>query len=234
MKRLINLIFNSKGLIIFRANLKQTAFMKQKFLIILVSMLAVGKMNVAAQTGYVIKDLTTGVYDGTTTPIPYGADDDTWRVIWPAGSGGGLGYKPTKVAANLGGAWATADCGRWISHQVDAGTNNPIYGGVAGTYGYQTHFELNTSCLIWVKITFTKLGADNRARNFKVNGHPYTIGPLAWAATDWYNPLKENITINIDPAHLVNGTNVLDIEVTNNEAYQGLFICGNISKNYCP
>ncbi len=206
----------------------------KKMMLALITLCAVPAAVSFAQSEKMIKDLTTGVVDGTTTPIAYGQNDDTWRVIWPAGSGGGIGYKPAKVCTNLGGVWAAADCGRWITHLLESGTNDPTVGGVTGVYGYQAHFTINFSCLSWVKVNFTKLGADNRARNFRINGHPYTIGPLSWVTTNWFNPLKTNISINIDLAHLVAGDNVIDIDVSNDDAYEGLFICGNITQNYCP
>lgn len=180
-----------------------------------------------AQTGYVVHDLSTGLTNGSTTLLSYGATDDTWTVSPP---GSHNFYQAALVCSNLNGAWGINGCGRWITPKLAADGIQPAE-NVVGTYQYKTTFNLSTLCFPWAKLNLSYVGGDNNVVACYVNGHSYTLNP---AAANDYNPLTQNVTINLTPADLQLGLNAIIIQVYNTESWTGFYACGNVSVGYCP
>ncbi|PSK94085.1 putative secreted protein (Por secretion system target) [Taibaiella chishuiensis] len=177
-----------------------------------------------AQTGIIVHDLSTGVVNGSTSLIAYGSPDDTWQVGKPDRP---LGFQTPSVCTNLS-SWAVNGCGRWITPYLDG--TGPSSNTQAGTYNYRTAFTLNYHCFPWAKVTFSYLGGDNNVTGFSINGHSYPLSP---ATANDFNPLAQNIVINLDPSHLVIGSNEILVQVHNSESWTGFYACGNVSVGYC-
>lgn len=183
-------------------------------------------VSVYAQTGIIVRDIATGVVDGTTTPISYGSTDDTWVVKPPETI---LTHTPY-VCTNFSTGWDINSCGRWITPYI----NSILPSGMspAGNYSYFTGFTLDNLCFPWAKITFNYLGADDNIIGLYVNGHPYTLNP---SSPNDYTSLVQNVTINLNLSDLQLGANTLSVQVNNSSSsYTGFFACGNVSVGFCP
>jgi hypothetical protein len=192
----------------------------------LILMSVVASTSIVNAQGYIVHDLTTGVVNGTTTLIPYGSVDDTWQLSLPGRPGF---YQDAKVCSNLSGAWAINSCGRWITHRLDG--IEPSVNNYTGTFTYITTFNMSHHCIPWAKINFAYVGGDNNIILLYLNGHPYNLNP---ATADDFNPLTQNVTIDVDPNHILLGANNITVAVKNNETYTGFYACGNVSIGYCP
>lgn len=183
--------------------------------------LALSGLRAHAQGSTILHNLSTGVVNGSTTLISYGATDDTWTVASPGNS-----FQPAFVCSSVNG-WSTNGCGRWITPKLD-GTYPAVI--TTGVYQYQTKFTLNYLCFPWVKINLAYLGGDNNVVGCSVNGYSYTLAP---ATANDYNILAQNVTINVNPAHLVLGVNTIVIQVDNSGAGTGFFACGAVTAGIC-
>lgn len=79
-------------------------------------------------------------------------------------------------------------------------------------------------------MNFDQLGADDNVIGFSFNGNSYPPSPAT--ANDFQ--VLSSVVININPAHLVVGTNEIIIRVENNSTISGLYVCGNVTAGYCP
>jgi hypothetical protein len=196
----------------------------RKISLLLVS--AIASTSIANAQGYIVHDLTTGIVNGTTTPIAYDSPDDTWRVALPFRPGF---FQIAKACSNLNGAWAVNSCGRWITQKLDG--IEPTVNGYVGTYQYQTTFNMTEVCIPWATAIFSYIGGDNNITSFKLNGHVYPLSPST--AND-FNPLTQNTSVPLNPNHFVlGGTNTITIDVYNTETYAGFYVCGNLTVGYC-
>jgi hypothetical protein len=204
--------------------------MKTQFKTLTLSLLftAAFSLITRAQTGYIVHDLTTGVVNGTTTPISYGSVDDTWQLALPATPNT---YANPVVCTNPV-AWDVESCGRWITNKLALGGYNPHPNAAAGTYRYKTTFNMSHHCIPWAKMNFSYIGGDNMLVGILINGNVYSITP---GSADDYTSLAQNVVINIDPNHILLGQNVITILVDNSAiGYTGFYACGNVSIGYCP
>ncbi|MGL5891758.1 MAG: T9SS type A sorting domain-containing protein [Bacteroidia bacterium] len=178
-------------------------------------------------------DLTTGLDDATQTLIPYGSPDDTWQVYDPNANSYSQAHScTTSTNPAQGPGWdQTATCGRWISSCVDQWTGfalncNP--GGHNGPVFYRTQFNLTTACLQNVRLVLNSVGADD-AIEFFLNGNSYQVSPTlstgGWPSAA-SNPLETGIVININPAHLQIGNNILEARIDDYKRWNGFVICG--------
>lgn len=198
--------------------------MRTSVKILALSLLALAASRSGANAqGMVLHDLSTGVANGTTTLLAYSSADDTWKARRP----GGTTYPNTYVCVN-NPAWSTPGCARWITTMLNG--NNPNTSVSAGIYEYRTTFHTDYDCYPWIKVYFDQLGADDNVVGFLFNGHSYPLSPAT--ANDFQ--VLANVVINIDPAHLVLGTNEIIIQVENNSTITGLYVCGNVRAGYCP
>lgn len=192
----------------------------------LILMSVVASTSIANAQGYIVHDLTTGIVNGTTTPIAYGSPDDTWVVAIPARPGF---FQTVKACSNLSGAWAINSCGRWITQKLDG--IEPSVNGYVGYYQYQTTFNMSEHCIPWATAIFSYIGGDNNITAFKLNGHIYPLSPST--AND-YNPLTQNTSVPLNPNHFIlGGTNTITVDVYNTETYAGFYACGNLTVGYC-
>ncbi len=179
-----------------------------------------------AQTGQVLLDLSTGVSNGSSSPIAYGSPDDTWLIkrgpLKPA--------LTTYVCSNLNGAWDVNSCARWITPKLASDGIQPDGNAAAGNYIYQTAFNLSTTCFPWAKVNFSYLGGDDNIILFTLNGNDYPLSP---ATVNDFSSLTQNVSFNLDPSQFVVGPNVISIWTTNNVGPNGLFVCGNVTVGYC-
>ncbi|WP_118952613.1 T9SS type A sorting domain-containing protein [Taibaiella helva] len=178
-------------------------------------------------------DLSTGVQNGTSNMIPYASPDDTWQVAGPGAVGGPDrpgAYWPAYVCSNLNGSWAVSNCARWITPYLEAGGIEPSAGAYAGLCTYRRSFSMDYSCMDWAQVNFSYIGGDNNVTGFKVNGHAYTLNP---SSGNDYNPLAQNISFSVDPSHLHPGSNVITIDVYNNDIFTGFYACGGITMSFC-
>jgi hypothetical protein len=193
----------------------------------LILMPIVASTSIVNAQGYVVHDLTTGVVNGTTTPIAYGSTDDTWMVAKPDRP---AGFQTPYVCSNLNGAWGINNCGRWISPPNLDGIQ-PSVNSIVGTYHYKTTFNMSTLCFPWAKVNFSYIGGDNNITGFSINGIGFPISGLPPGYD--FNPLTQNVTINVSPSYFLLGTNTIIIDVNNIETYTGFYACGNVSVGYC-
>jgi hypothetical protein len=198
----------------------------RKISLILVSVIA--SASIASAQGYIVHDLTTGVVNGTTTPIAYGSADDTWKIALPSNLNS---FFPAVVCSNLNGDWDVNSCGRWITNKLGLGGNDPHPNAAAGTYAYQTTFNISNHCIPSAQVNLSYIGGDNTLIGFHVNGYAYSITP---GSTNDYSVLAQNVSFSVDPNHILLGANTITIYVNNSEAYTGFFACGNLSIGYCP
>lgn len=168
-----------------------------------------------------IINLSTGWNNGM---VGTGISDDTWKVTLPSGS------TVTPKTCTLS-AWEETGVNRWVSHNT--------FGGVAldnttgGTYVYKATFTISTDRMDCATLVIRGVGADNSITGMTINGYSY---PLTLPAGNHFQLTNENVTIILNPANLINGTNVLAISVTNaptNTAsnYAGLNFCGELHIN---
>jgi hypothetical protein len=169
-------------------------------------------------------DISTGVANGTGAPIPYGTADDTWiRYTKQATS-------PAYVCNNLNGAWAVASCARWITPFLDG--TQPQGGAAIANYQYVAKLNMDYSCINWARFNITYLGGDNNVLHLNLNGNLYTLSP---ATANDYNPLTQNMSFNINTAHIHPGLNYITINVNNSDVSPtGFYLCGNFEGNFCP
>lgn len=175
--------------------------------------------------GYIVHDLTTGIVNGTTTPIAYGSPDDTWKVSPP---GSHRFYQAAFVCSNLSGAWGVNNCGRWITPNLNG--IEPSVTASTGVYQYETTFSLPYVCAPWAKVNFSYIGGDNNIVAFYLNGHSYPLSPST--AND-FNPLTQNLSINLNVSDLLTGINSIIVQVSNTETYTGFYACGKVSFGFC-
>lgn len=181
--------------------------------------------NVHAQGFTSSVDISTGVANGTGAPIPYGQPDDTWIMFTKQAT------YPAYVCNNLNGAWAVANCARWITPYLDASQTQPYGGAAIANYQYVAKLSMDYTCMNWAKFNFTYLGGDNNVLTLNLNGNLYTLSPST--AND-YNPLTQNMSFNVNTAHLHPGANYITINVNNSDvSATGLYICGNLTCNFC-
>jgi hypothetical protein len=200
--------------------------MKKHLKTICLGLLSITFSLTANSQGYIVHDLTTGIVNGTTTPIAYDSPDDTWRVALPFRPGF---FQAAKACSNLNGAWAVNSCGRWITQKLDG--IDPTVNGYVGTYQYQTTFSMSEMCIPWATATFSYIGGDNNITAFKLNGHIYPLSPST--AND-FNPLAQNVSVPLNPNHfLLGASNTITIDVNNTETYSGFYACGNVTVGYC-
>jgi hypothetical protein len=201
--------------------------MKSSLLKLSIGLFLAGCTSLAnAQTGYIVHDLTTGIVNGTATPIAYTSPDDTWTVAKPDRPGG---FQPVYVCSNLNGSWGVNDCGRWLTPYLDG--INPSGAAMAGTYNYKTTFNMSHHCIPWAKAIFSYVGGDDNVIGFTINGYSYTLNP---PSVNDFSPIPQNITININPNHILLGTNTIIVNVNNLGTFTGFYACGNVSIGYCP
>lgn len=164
--------------------------------------------------------LSTGVAGNGPNLIPLGNNDDTWVVRRPDGT---LAIPRT---CNLN-AWAENTCSRWISPNV---VNEQASGTLAGDYEYFMSFSTSTCPVQSAVITFSSIGADNNLNGLEINGFMYTLSP---PSVNDYNPLSTNISITINPAHIIaGGANNITLFVNNTtNGFTGLNVCGDITIN---
>lgn len=170
-----------------------------------------------------IIDLTTGFNNGT--PLAYGTNDNTWTVRLPNGSV--IAPKvvtPYVLSSTIG--WASTSCARWISPQPN-GNGGTAVELDSGNYVYETTFNL---CFIddSARIELSFLGADNEFLELRFNNNPYSFN---FSGTDDSDPLKQNVTLYINPNHLLIGQNKIAIKVRNRIGVtgytaSGMFLCG--------
>ncbi len=181
-----------------------------------------------AQTGYIAHDLTTGVVNGTTTPIPYGSPDDTWQMALPANPNN---YSNPIVCMNPPGTWDVNSCGRWLTNKLEISSYYPHPNAPVGTIRLKTTFNMSHLCIPWAKVNLSYVGGDNMLVGFILNGYAYSITP---GSSNDYNPLAQNVTINLDPSHFLLGQNVISVYVDNTGGPTGFYACGNVTIGYCP
>lgn len=170
------------------------------------------------QAQSVVIDLTTGYSNTNNALIPFTQSDDTWQVKTPSNSS----PNPAKVCSNTpGGAWATDNCGRWISPQITSAGQAAQTS--SGSYTYVMQFT--AVCPLYsgiTRIVLNKVGTDNVITNIKVNGSSYSISQNFPSN---FNPLS-SVVINISPTDIVAGVNTIEFVTYNLDLFNGLFLCG--------
>ena len=182
-----------------------------------------------------IVNLNTGVYhlsDGTSSYIPFGTAEDTWKLIMPGDSSEVTPWvcKNATNPANGNLVWGISNCSRWITPSLWSGTE-PLSPVPSGIYEYLMRFTLQTGqCLpSAANVFFNVLGADNNITGFKLNGHNY---PLGIPTADDFNPMGTNIPLILDPTHLVPGVNTISIMMENGISMSGLNVCGTLTIDF--
>jgi len=168
-----------------------------------------------------IVNLSTGWNNGM---VATGTSDDTWKVTLPGGS------TVTPKACTLS-AWEETGVNHWVSHNTFNGV--ALDNTTGGTYVYKATFTVSTERLDCATLVIRGIGADNSITGMSINGYSY---PLTLPAGNHFQLTNENVTIILNPAHIINGTNTLAISVTNaptNTAsnYAGLNFCGELHIN---
>jgi hypothetical protein len=189
---------------------------------------------------------TVNLSTGTSTP---GSPDPIWTNVVDVTNG----TSSTSYSANgdlettpgffTSGIWATNTCANWTSPNVlltgphtgaSTSSNASDVIGFFNPYLFEMTFNTNNACEIQSAIvTFNTVGADNFITSFNINGHSYPnpIGPASGIGT--YNPLLSGITLTLNPADLILcGTNTVQIEVTDDGGFLGLFLCADLTIIY--
>lgn len=167
-----------------------------------------------------VVDLSTGVYNNTTTLIPFGTDDDTWQVKTPSSAV----FTNVKTAWIYTGVWATDPNVRWLSPAVS--TSGSAQSTTAGNYTYKTTFTASASSVCSAIINLTKYGGDNTVTSISLNGFsPHTLG-------GGYSPLSTT-AISVT-GEIIPGVNTVTVVVNNLGHYTGLVINGNLTIDYIP
>jgi len=158
-------------------------------------------------------NLSTGIYDGSGSLIPYATIDDTWQVAIPTTSPGPPTYQSVYCGigtADNGNTYTGLDPSvRWVSPYVNA-LGEHSTGAPAGDYYYRTEFEFGDVCGVTSAVfRFQHIGGDDQINQVIVNGHIYTV-------SYGYNALfANNVMLPINPAHIVSGPNEIRLRVYN-------------------
>lgn len=168
--------------------------------------------------GQQVVDLSTGVYNNTTSLIPYGTDDDTWQVKTPTNPV----YTNVKCAWIANGSWSTDPNVTWVSPAVYTSGSAKITD--AGNYSYKMTFTASTCTVSSALINLNKYGGDNTVTSISLNGYPsHLLGGD-------YNPLS-SVTIPVT-GEIIPGVNTIFVTVNNLGHYAGFLAYGNLTINY--
>lgn len=117
--------------------------------------------------------------------------------------------------------YAKSECGQWLSPETNAENHIVSINGTSGTYTYRMEFEVE-ACL-WnptALLDVTAIAADNSVSEMRINGvsQPVPEG-IGFLSTTGFS---------LNPT-LINGTNILEIDVDNISSYTGLMVCGSLT-----
>jgi hypothetical protein len=148
-----------------------------------------------------IINLSTGWNNGV---VALNIPEDSWMVTPPSGA--------ALIPRSCGsGYYQESGCSRWISPSV--ATSGALNEVAPGTYTYKLLFNLSTERLDCARLVINAIGADNVVTGLFINNNNYT--PTMPAGNNNFNPLTQNVTFYLNPAHLINGTNTLTVTTVN-------------------
>jgi hypothetical protein len=179
-------------------------------------------------------DLSTAKNNSNSTIMAGGAYDDTWTLIQkPSGAGTWI----PRVAETHFWPHAGYTCAKWITTDIIPGTfyyaTNEAES--ATEYIYQATFSNMMGTASAATFNISAIAAD-QALTMEINGFPYT--PNATLANISHAPstIFTNITMTVNPAHIVCGTNVVKMKVKNgampsnfSTSQTGFFLCGTLN-----
>ncbi len=185
-----------------------------------------------------VVDLTTGYDNSTSSLITPGQQvDDTWE-YWDNTI---PGYVPADVTSGYD-SWGIQHfpqpqdaCGQWISPYVTGSglTYNGNPSNAAHVYEYRMTFNYSAGCpLTNARIELNSVSADDFIY-FELNGTQYIINSTlsncgGTSAIAVYN----NLTVTLNPADILPGTNVLKAFVCSDYKWAGFLICGSLKADY--
>ncbi|MGZ4047827.1 MAG: T9SS type A sorting domain-containing protein [Bacteroidia bacterium] len=194
-------------------------------------------------------DLSTGVVNNSTTLIPFGAHDDTWKVR------GVPGTLYTSAHSSLADAivvspevgtesWVSSPNEEWISSTSDA-NGKPVIVPISQPgsnpsrdYWFEVEFNLPISTYTGLYIAANESAVDNKIKLYLNSQVLNSSSPLneeyfeISGSPSAFNTLHYPGTIATDQTHYVQGTNTVLAEVENNANYMGLLINAHV-KGVC-
>ncbi|MFT6501771.1 MAG: hypothetical protein ACJASQ_001887 [Crocinitomicaceae bacterium] len=167
-------------------------------------------------------DLTTG-----SAPSVPGNTDPIWTLQGP----GGGGFGPVNVSTGslqfngsptvYPNTYAQNNCGQWITPWINAANHVTNIPGTAGTFTYRMTFTIddcvqNPTAILDLPF----MAADNSLTAIRVNNVAQAIpGSIFFSSP---SSMTSNPTV-------VNGVNVVEVDVLNNSSFTALQLCGNIT-----
>ncbi len=196
-----------------------------------------------------IISLNTGI-NSSNAVLPFGTTDPKWQVKFPSGTSFQNTFVSNVALWNLGSN-ASFTCGRWISPELNPGSNincqtcSNITG--PGVYQYRMNFTPNSNCnILSARIVFSFTNADNEISNFKVNStafnfnYPVSPWPVIPGLSTGFNPTFGYI-VPLSPANIVSGNNTIDFFINNfnttvggnqQATISGFALCANLEITY--
>jgi hypothetical protein len=207
------------------------------------------------------ENLSSGIYNNTNGWIPFGIDDDTWKIRALPGfivSGSHSSLPNAKVVSPYCGTWGCwapiGSGGQWISVSADASgapevlvesqSGNPSYDN---NYYFEAQFDLPMKYPN-MRIEFTDYAVDNNIEVWLNSGILANNGTNSeYSLPSWddamFNTLHTPGTIATTQSHYVQGTNTVLVSVGNgggmpmgsysNGSYMGLLMTMHV-KGECP
>ncbi|WP_343630949.1 T9SS type A sorting domain-containing protein [Fluviicola sp.] len=154
--------------------------------------------------------------------------EDSWNVTTPSNT------VVTPKSCQNSGLWDYTNCSRWISSAV--ASNGNVLQTTPGTYTYRMNFTITPQTITCARFVINAIGADNTINGFSINGNSYFSSLGMPSGNNHFDPLKQNVEIYINPAHLTVGTNTITVTTYNNPDLGGdsdaaFNLCGEIRIN---
>ncbi|MGV3609739.1 MAG: T9SS type A sorting domain-containing protein [Fluviicola sp.] len=180
-----------------------------------------GMALVITGASYAQINVSTGWNSGV---VPYNTPEDSWTVTTPGNT------VVTPKSCHNYTLWGESGCSNWISTAVSS--NGVAVMAAQGTYTYRMNFTITAETINCARFVINAIGADNSMTGFAINNNSYFSLLGMPGGNNNFNPLRQNVSFNINPAHLNIGTNTIMVTVSNNQnSEMGFNLCGQILIN---